>query len=261
MSERRKVMNVHEKIIEIIKERSLNLAIRLGKAKIYSFSTSAALAYINEMERCMSECSEVRDYFLKLKNTVSSLTEKDFPLVQICDVETEIDDELIPSVFRVEYEETELKQVIGYFTLNDKNEPTFIFEETPRYRIRFINIMNSDEAYEYTPELPQGIYGGTEFDIITDAVENYDLINDLGASSLWPYHISYLSYDVNADHNLIIAPYLDKAKIYEKLKIFKCKECNTMFYMSESEMSWFIAKGLSLPKRCPTCRTKKKYKK
>lgn len=38
----------------------------------------------------------------------------------------------------------------------------------------------------------------------------------------------------------------------------KCKDCESNFYMCYKEVQFFKDKGLSLPKRCPECRKKKK---
>ena len=38
----------------------------------------------------------------------------------------------------------------------------------------------------------------------------------------------------------------------------KCKNCESNFYMCYKEVQFFKDKGLSLPKRCPECRKKKK---
>ena len=38
----------------------------------------------------------------------------------------------------------------------------------------------------------------------------------------------------------------------------KCKDCESNFYMCYKEVQFFKDKGLSLPKRCPECRKKRK---
>ena len=38
----------------------------------------------------------------------------------------------------------------------------------------------------------------------------------------------------------------------------KCKECGEEFYLTKSEVLWFIDKKLKLPKRCKACRNKNK---
>ena len=38
----------------------------------------------------------------------------------------------------------------------------------------------------------------------------------------------------------------------------KCKDCESNFYMFHKEVMFFEEKGLSLPKRCPECRKKRK---
>lgn len=40
--------------------------------------------------------------------------------------------------------------------------------------------------------------------------------------------------------------------------IKKCSDCNKLFITDEEEREWYITKGLELPKRCSSCRTKRK---
>ena len=42
------------------------------------------------------------------------------------------------------------------------------------------------------------------------------------------------------------------------LRIHKCRECGELFYLEPTEKAWFVDRGLEIPKRCPSCRKKRK---
>lgn len=44
-------------------------------------------------------------------------------------------------------------------------------------------------------------------------------------------------------------------------EIKRCTECNKLFITEGKEMEWYDKKGLALPKRCPSCRAKRKVNK
>ena len=43
-----------------------------------------------------------------------------------------------------------------------------------------------------------------------------------------------------------------------KDKKLKCSDCGSIFIFSAGEQFFFWSKGLSIPKRCPECRLKRK---
>jgi hypothetical protein len=47
--------------------------------------------------------------------------------------------------------------------------------------------------------------------------------------------------------------------IFENKNI-ECVDCNTTFVFTEGEQSYFWAKGMAEPKRCPECRKKRREK-
>lgn len=42
------------------------------------------------------------------------------------------------------------------------------------------------------------------------------------------------------------------------LTYYKCKECGEYFSITDREEAWYISRGLTIPKRCKTCRDAKK---
>ena len=42
------------------------------------------------------------------------------------------------------------------------------------------------------------------------------------------------------------------------LTIHKCKDCSIYFFISKTEAEWFKDKGMSAPKRCLSCRRKRR---
>lgn len=36
--------------------------------------------------------------------------------------------------------------------------------------------------------------------------------------------------------------------------LFTCLQCGNTFYMTDTEMEWYTARGMHIPKRCPVCR-------
>lgn len=43
-------------------------------------------------------------------------------------------------------------------------------------------------------------------------------------------------------------------------KKIKCRDCGNTFTLTVDEQNWFREKGLELPKRCKSCRQKRKQK-
>ena len=43
-----------------------------------------------------------------------------------------------------------------------------------------------------------------------------------------------------------------------KLILKRCKECNKYFVLKDSEVEWYSASGLAIPKRCSKCRAERK---
>jgi len=41
-------------------------------------------------------------------------------------------------------------------------------------------------------------------------------------------------------------------------KLLRCVDCGTDFIFTAGEQRYFLSKGLSIPKRCPECRQKRK---
>lgn len=46
----------------------------------------------------------------------------------------------------------------------------------------------------------------------------------------------------------------------EKFLTIHCSDCNETFLISMEEKEWFITNNFSIPKRCRTCRAKRKRK-
>lgn len=42
------------------------------------------------------------------------------------------------------------------------------------------------------------------------------------------------------------------------LTIHKCKDCGTYFFTNVDEEEWYKGRGMSIPKRCETCRRKRR---
>ena len=40
----------------------------------------------------------------------------------------------------------------------------------------------------------------------------------------------------------------------DSTNLFTCLQCGNTFYMTDTEMEWFAARGMHIPKRCPVCR-------
>ena len=52
--------------------------------------------------------------------------------------------------------------------------------------------------------------------------------------------------------------YLNEDLASGKLVLKKCKDCGLYFLLDVNELIWYEDRGLSVPKRCLTCRRKRK---
>lgn len=44
----------------------------------------------------------------------------------------------------------------------------------------------------------------------------------------------------------------------ENVQTMKCKECGRTFTLTENNVKWYKDMGFELPKRCPSCRKKRR---
>ena len=87
---------------------------------------------------------------------------------------------------------------------------------------------------------------------------NWNYINEVLADNVDPYDFNCFGKIASVDDLMQAAMDSKTASLIGAWQQHVCKDCGKVFYMSRDEVKFFEGKNLNIPKRCKSCRNKRK---